>query len=187
MRNKKADQKKTRKTDYRLLSFILFTVAFFSIFAIRPSLGLIYSLQKEKAEYEKINQTLEAKIQQIIATQAQFMQLIDNKNLVEQALPNHHQVTITEQLLNRQLRVSSFSVQKITILPKTTNKLGVVSINLGGQGQYPELLNFIDFVSNSRRLISLDFFQLQPEKNSSQSGTIIFNSVLNTYYYSDNI
>lgn len=185
MKNKKDNQKKVRKVDYKIISFIIFTIGFFTIFAIRPSLSLIYGLQKEKAEYEKINQTLEAKIQQIIATQAQFMQLINNKSLVEQALPNNHQITITQEFLNKKFQVNNFSVQKITILPKTANELGIVSVNLTGQGQYEDILGFLNFANNSRRLISLDFFSLQPEKNSTQSGGIIFNSVLNTFYYSD--
>lgn len=185
MKNKKDNQKKTKKTDYKVISFIIFTIGFFTIFAIRPSLSLIYGLQKEKAEYEKINQTLEAKIQLIIATQAQFMQLINNKNLVEQALPNNHQITVTQELLNKQFQVNNFSVQKITILPKLTNELGIVNINLAGQGQYQDILELLDSAHNSRRLISLDFFSLQPEKNATTSGAVIFNSILNTYYYSD--
>lgn len=185
MKNKKDNQKKIKKADYKIISFIVFTIGFFTIFAIRPSLSLIYSLQKEKAEYEKINQTLETKIQQIIATQAQFMQLINNKSLVEQALPNNHQIKITQEFLNKKFQVNNFSVQKISILPQVANELGVISINLTGQGQYEDILNFLDFANNSRRLISLDFFSLQPEKNSTASGAVMFNSVLNTFYYSD--
>jgi len=177
MKNKRDNQKKTKKTDYKVISFIIFTIGFFTIFAIRPSVSLIYGLQKERAEYEKINQTLEAKIQLIIATH--------NKDLVEQALPNNHQITITKELLNKQFQINNFSVQKITILPKLTNELGIVNINLAGQGQYQDILELLDSAHNSRRLISLDFFSLQPEKNATTSGAVIFNSILNTYYYSD--
>lgn len=185
--NPKDKQKKSKKIDYRTVSFILFTIGFFTIFAIRPSLSLIYSLQKEKTEYEQINATLETKIQQIIATQAQFMHLINNKDLVEQALPNTHQVEITKEFLNKQFSVNNFAVQKITILPKTVNELGTVVINLSGQGEYSQIIDFLDFANNSRRLISFELFSLQPEKGSSQSANVMFNSTLNTFYYSGEI
>ncbi|GAI51443.1 unnamed protein product, partial [marine sediment metagenome] len=64
---KKKTKKEAPSKDYRLTSFILLTIAFFSFFAIRPSITLILSLQKEKTEYEKINQVLEDKIQNIIS------------------------------------------------------------------------------------------------------------------------
>ena len=186
MRTKKDSQtkKQTKKVDYRVISFILFTIGFFSIFAIRPSVSLIYNLQKEKSEYEKVNQTLETKIQKIIATQAQFMQLINNKTLVEQALPDTHNINITRELLDNQLEINNFAIQKITILPKTTNQLGVVVINLSGLGAYEDVLAFLSYINNSRRLLTVDSLGLEPEKGSSQSGTIVFNSVLNTFYYS---
>lgn len=189
MKNKKDNQtkKQTRKVDYRVISFILFTIGFFSIFAIRPSISLIYSLQKEKTEYEKINQTLESKIQMIISTQAQFMQLINNKTLVEQAIPDSHEIGISKELINNQLQISNFAIQKITILPKTYNELGTVVINLTGQGNYEEVLTFLAFINNSRRLITIDSLGLEPEKGASDSGNIIFNSVLNTFFYTGEI
>ncbi|OGK65018.1 hypothetical protein A2209_00405 [Candidatus Roizmanbacteria bacterium RIFOXYA1_FULL_41_12] len=181
------DKKVSKKPDYKVVSFILFTVSFFTIFAIRPSLSLIYTLQKEKAEYEQVNKTLEDKIQQIISTQAQFMELINNKDLVEQALPDTHQVEKTREFLNKDIKVNSFSIQKITILPKSNAQLSTVTINLNGAGNYEDLQDFLDYIDNSRRLISINYLDLISDPGATVSAQINFNTVLNTFYYLEEI
>jgi Tfp pilus assembly protein PilO len=189
MKSKKAEKKfnKNKKRDYQLLSFVLFTIAFFAIFAIRPAVSLIYNLQKEKSEYEKIDKELETKIQAIISTQAQFMELINNKKYVDEALPNSplpstKVVSATQKFLKKELTVNSFNIQNITVLPQTEAGLKTVSINLTGSSNYQDFLDFLDFLHNSRRLFSLNSLDLTTEMSSS-SATLNFSSLLNTYYF----
>ncbi len=186
MKNNK-DKKASKKVDYKIVSFILFTVSFFTIFAIRPSLSLIYTLQKEKTEYERVNITLESKIQKIIATQAQFMELITNKNLIEEALPSSHQVEKTREFLDQDLKINSINIQKITILPKTNTQLNTVTVNLNGSGNYEELLNFLKYINNSRQLIAIDYLDLVSDSTATESAKINFNTILNTFYYLETI
>lgn len=188
MKNKRdSDKKVSKKVDYRMTSFILFTISFFTIFAIRPSVSLIYNLQKEKADYEQVDRVLEDKIQKIITTQAQFMELINNKNLVDQALPSSHQIEQTQQFLNQNLEINAYGIQKITILPKPQQQSGTIVINLAGKGKYQDLLAFLKFINNSRRLITIDYLNLSPDQDATESAQINFTSVLNSFFYSEEI
>jgi Tfp pilus assembly protein PilO len=189
MKNKRnsRDQKKVKPSDYQQISFILFIIGFFFIFAIRPSISLIYTLQKEKSDYEKINETLEVKIQQIITTQEQFMQLINNKSLIDEALPSTHQISITKKFLIDSVEITNFTIQKIIILPPNPGTLNTVKIELAGQGDYKKILKLIGDINNSRRLISIDFLSMEPDKQSTESGQINFNGIFDTFYYPESI
>jgi Tfp pilus assembly protein PilO len=184
MKNSKL-KKTNKKVDYRVISFILFTVSFFVVFAIKPSISLIYTLQKEKTEYEKIDQVLEEKIQQIIMTQAQFMELINNKELVEQALPNTHQIEKTKAFLVQKPIINTYNIGKIQVMPAPNPELNTVIININGNGSYSDLLEFINYINSSRRLVSMDYFTINSSDSGTESATLNFNSVLNTYYYVD--
>jgi len=180
---KQADKKAEKRIDYKTVSFILFTVAFFGIFAIRPAISLIFSLQKEKSDYERIDATLEAKIQQIVSTQAQFMTLINNKELVEEALPGHHQIEKTQEILSQKPRINTFSVQHIQILPNEAPGLNKVTFNVSGLANYTDLVDFLSYLEDSRRLLTPNSLTIEPESISSDSAELNFSALLNTYYY----
>lgn len=173
----------TKVVDYRVISFVLFTVAFFAIFAVRPSVSLIFSLQKEKAEYEKIDRVLEQKIQQIIVTQSQFMELINNKKYVEEALPNQHHIEKTKEFLLLQSEVTEFSIQKIKIIPPEKPELNKVVFNVNAAGSFQDFNALLDYINNSRRLITIDFLNVSRESSASPSGNLNYRTILNTYYY----
>lgn len=180
---KKTVKKTSIKVDYKIVSFIIFTIGFFAIFAIRPSVSLIFNLVHEKEEYEKIDRVLEGKIQQIIITQGQFMELISNKELVEQALPNNHRMEKTKDFLTLNPDLSEFVIQKIKILPKTEAGLNKVIFNLGGSSDYDKVLKLLSYINSSRRLITISYLNLNTESASSESASLNFNTILNTYYY----
>jgi Tfp pilus assembly protein PilO len=182
--NKPAKNKTEKRIDYKTVSLILFTVAFFGIFAIKPAISLIFTLQKEKSDYEKINQTLETKIQQIIATQAQFMTLINNKDLVEEALPTNHRIEKTGEIFTQKPEIQAFSIQQIQILPTQIQGLNKIAFNVSGFSNYEDLVNFLSYLESSRRLLTLDSLTIEPDKVSSDSAGLNFSSLLNTYYYS---
>jgi len=190
MKSKKAKQEKAsqKQKDFQVFAFILFTFGFFVIFAIRPSISLIYTLQKEKAEYKKIDQTLETKIQDIISTQAQFMELINNKALVDEALPSsplpaEKTVELAKKFLNKNITINSFGVQKISLIPKTQTGLNTVTVNVDAQAKYQSFWDFLDYVNNSRRLLSLDSLELNTDNTSSSSALLNFTTTMKTYYY----
>jgi len=180
---KQADNNQGKRLDYKTVSFILLTVAFFGIFAIRPAISLIFTLQKEKSDYEKINTTLETKIQEIIYTQSQFMTLINNKNLVEEALPSDHQIEKTEEVLTRGPDFSSFSIDKIQILPNPASGINKLSFSISGLANYQKLTEFLLYLESSRRLLTPNSLTIHLESTASDSGTLNFSALLNGYYY----
>ena len=63
---------KRKKTQaYTMFILSLFTISFFSIFAIRPTLKTVTSLHREIEDLEKIDEKLTTKINQLISAQAE--------------------------------------------------------------------------------------------------------------------
>jgi len=180
---KKKTKKKTPSKDYRLTSFILLTITFFSFFAIRPSITLILSLQKEKTEYEKINQVLENKIQNIIAAQTKYMEVLNKKDLIAEVVPNSPEIEEVQKLLNTDLEVSSFSIGQIQIKPALKTGLNTITINLSAVTNYQDLNKFVNYISKSRRLYTINDLSISKEDSATKSALLNLTTNLNTYYY----
>lgn len=181
MKNK--HQKKiVANTDYKLLAFTLFTVAFFSFFSVRPSLKIIATLYKEKQEYERINIALEEKITQVIQAQTNYMQALSKKKLLDEAVPLDSQLEDINILLKNNLNLSAVNIERIRIHPKEQVGLISIPINISGTGDFGQLFDFINTAYKSTRLFYLKEIALEQAEGTS-SGTVKFNSSIETYYY----
>ena len=171
------------KKNYKMVSFLLITVAFFTFFAIRPSVSMIVNLAKEKAEYERIDANLESKIQQILTTQYNFMQLLEEKDLINQAIPNSHQIEKTKALLERDLETENFTIGSISIRPTEKVGLNSIDIKFAGAGKYNQVIDFLKYVYNSRRVMTYNDLTLESQNQSSASAAISLSTTISSYYY----
>src|SRR3990170_4743668 len=79
---------KNKKTvSYFTISLSLFSLSFFGLFAIRPTLITAVSLIKEVNNLKTLNLQYENKISDIIRAQAEYEKVRDKINLVNIALP----------------------------------------------------------------------------------------------------
>lgn len=170
--------------DYGLLSLTLITVAFFLFFAIRPSLGIILSLNKERTDYTEVNAQLEFKIQQIIQMQTNYITLLSKKQFVDKAVPSAHEIkNIASIFQSQNVTIESVDVQKITIKPTTEKGLITIPIALTANAPYTDFVTFTRRITNLARLYRFRELEVTREKEGSQSATIKFNALIETYYF----
>lgn len=183
-KQQKGKKKQSLYRDYSLLSITILTVAFFIMFAIRPSLGIILSLNKEQSDYDVVNDNLEQKIQQIIRMQTSYITLLNKKFLIDEAVPNSHQVEEVAQLARAsEVEIESFDIQKILVKPLEQKGLSTIPITISGSSSYKSLVDFIDRITSLPRLFRFKSLELENETAGTQSATIKFNTVIETYYY----
>ena len=71
------------------LSF--FALAFFTIFAIRPTLTSFFNLRKQISDSQEVNKQLDSKINMLLAAQQTYQDYQAEIELLDQALPKDPQ------------------------------------------------------------------------------------------------
>jgi Tfp pilus assembly protein PilO len=180
MKHKK--EQKVNK-DYKVISFIIITIAFFAIFAVRPSLGMILTLNKEKKEYEEVNRVLEEKIQQIIQAQSKYMVILYKKALIDEAMPDEPKIEDTAKILNQNINLDTFSLKDFSIVPPKNLGLNSIDINIGGSGTYTDTTELLNTIANSRRVFVYKNMTIQKHDISTSSALLDLTTNIETYYY----
>ncbi len=182
--SRKNQQKKAgAKFDYTLIALMGFTIAFFSFFAIRPSLTLIASLLRERSEYERVNVALETKIQQIIAMQTNYMNILGKKHFIDEMIPNSNQLSQTKELLDTPLSLTSFTIKEVLLHPVVKKDLSTIPILISGFGTYEDVRAFLDKSYYSKRLYFLKNVDLDRDENGSKSATLNVHATVDAYYF----
>jgi D-arabinose 1-dehydrogenase-like Zn-dependent alcohol dehydrogenase len=179
---KRNKEQKVNK-DYKIISFIIITIAFFAIFAVRPSLAMILTLTKEKKEYEEVNQVLEEKIQQIIQAQSKYMTVLNKKSLIDEAMPDEPKIEDTAKILEQNINLNMFGIKDFSIIPPKNLGLNSVSINLNGSGTYSDTIELLNTIANSRRVFVYKNMTIQKHEISTSSALLDLTTNIETYYY----
>lgn len=113
--------KSPKSQAYSMMILSLFAIAFFGVFAIRPTILTIISLQKEIEQATIINDKLAQKLKALTAAQDTLNRLGDKKNLLTQALPPTPNLALLLRFLEDAANSSSVKIQnlqmKTIILP----------------------------------------------------------------------
>lgn len=170
----------TKARSLAWISLTIFTICFFLIIAIQPTLVTIAKLNKEIKDKRQACQELQKKIDSIIAAQGEFAQNVDNLPLLDEALPEKNQFPrlayFLENLANTEgVTLNSLSFGKVEIDSKSSPKVsqnapGLLSFQVGVSGDYLRLKNFLGNLETSRRLIkteNLSFSQIKSETNTN--------------------
>jgi Tfp pilus assembly protein PilO len=164
--------KKTRVYTGLILSIL--AIAFFSLFALRPTFLTIAGLLAEIKDKEEINQRLSQKITALSQAQTVFTQTIASRAyLLDEALPKEDRL---DKLLaslemagsQSQINFSGLDFEKIKI--GNQNK-GLAEIGLAAavSGSYQAVKDFFVNLTGGRRLINIKSFSLisrQQEKGN---------------------
>lgn len=168
----------TKARSFAWISLTIFTICFFLIIAIQPTLVTIAKLNKEIKDKGQACRELQKKIDSIIAAQGEFAKNVDNLPLLDEALPEKNQFPrlayFLENLANTEgVTFNSLSFGKVEIDSKSSTKVsknasGLLSFQVGVSGDYLKLKNFLRNLEISRRLIKtedLSFSQVKVEEN----------------------
>ncbi|HUV72625.1 MAG TPA: type 4a pilus biogenesis protein PilO [Clostridia bacterium] len=157
-------------SSFAWLSLSIFTVSFFSLMAIRPTLVTIAKLNREIKDKRLASQKLQEKIDSIIAAQAEQAKYVDFFPLLDEALPGKSEFPrlayFFEQIASSSgVQLKTLSFERIESDPKSFQKrpLLVNSFNftVSATGQYLTLKEFLNQLEASRRILKTEtaFFE----------------------------
>lgn len=160
----------------------LLTVAFFSFFAIRPTLITIASLVKEIENKRMIAQKLQEKIDAITIAQAEYAAVSSEFPLVEEALPQEpnlplfirqlETLTVQNRVTLRTIQFSQVNLRgKLVAEPDLVKKgeVSKVTFSLSASGSYQNLKTFLQSLEDLRRFVVISSFGFKTgEKEEGQ-------------------
>lgn len=147
----------------------LFTISFFSIFALRPTLNTISELLAEIRGQKEILEQLDQKIAAIAQAQQVWQQELRRIPLLLQGLPKDSEPELylrqVEGLtIKHGLTLSSFKIDEVSLLGKkeaATDKeklagTDIFTVSLSVRGPYSPLITFLDELETLRRPIKVE-------------------------------
>jgi len=170
-------QKKVRV--YTEIVFSILTVAFFILFAIRPTLITIAGLIKEIKDKKMIAQKLEEKINNLNLAQNEYFSLQDSFYLVDQALPKTSQISLLVRQIEALATKEGVVLEAIdysTLNFKEEVGKGnpeEIEIKMVLSGEYQNLKNFLTSLSNFRRIFRLEAFGFKTAKEKEEKKLLL--------------
>lgn len=179
---------KNKKTaSYFTITFSLFSLSFFGLFAIRPTLITAVTLNKSVADLKNLNIEYENKISNIIRAQAEYEQIRDNLALIDQALPSFasfHKLARALELFAQSSNLTINQLQIDNVPISKVDKPGVMQkygFSLIGSGNYSSISDYLQHIINWKRIVTLDSLDFVREE-STQSGNLRI-SIKGAAYY----
>ncbi len=169
--------------EYRPLIFSLVMVSFFSIFALRPTLTTIASLQKAIETQTALLDQLSEKIETITVAKNNYLAMDPfTRETIESLIPNE---TALPDLINEirslaqvyeasisglQFETLDLDGKPVTLIRQPAMKEIPFTINI--RGEYITLLQFLDSLNKIDRIISINTVTVRGEDNGSLSMSI---------------
>lgn len=170
-KKEKTDKKFTRspqRESYAWLSLSIFTISFFLIVAIRPTVITITKLIREVKEKETASLLLDKKIDSLVTAQKVYAKNSQYFPMVEQALPENSEFPLLADFLSNaaqssQIELSTLAFEKIILKAAPSAKkpgepaaYQTINFSTTAEGDYLNLKNFVSLLENSRRLIQVE-------------------------------
>lgn len=155
-----------------ILSF--FALAFFSIFAIRPTLISFFNLRKQIDDSRRVDTQLEAKINALLKAQEEYQKNQGDIELLSAALPIEPQFPellkkIETIIIEQEATMTAFSTREFTLLNEKKEKaptpedLSTVDFSLSIAPEYAKNETVLSRLMNLRRLITLTLLKFSNE------------------------
>lgn len=194
--NVKALYKKKEVIVYTGLTLTLLAIAFFGVFALKPTLTTIATLLKEIETQKTTSQKLQTKINALSQAQVNYSLASNNIKLVDEALPNEpnlSQIIFQIEILTQKegVAIRSLSFEPVALLgelpQKTKEKKGAlesqeIGFSLGLTGNYENLKSFITSLENLRRSVKVETFTFTGRK-TEEGEPVISLSLSGKIYY----
>lgn len=193
-------QKKKARV-YTGLILSLLAVAFFSFFAIRPTLVTIASLVKEIEDKRMIAQKLQEKINALSLAQKEYVAVSSELPLVEEALPQEPDLPLFIRQLETLSVQSGVTLRTIqfgrvnlrgrpvskpdSVKTKQKEETSGITFNFSASGSYQNLKTFLQSLENLRRLVVISSFAFRPEEKE-EGQLLILNITGEAYYLNQN-
>lgn len=173
-----------RTRSFTWLSITIFTVTFFLIVAIKPTLVTIAKLNKEIKDKTEASIQLQKKIDAIVAAQDIYARNSDNLVLLDDAFPEKSEFPrlayFFEQISTSSgVIIKSLNFEKIgspSNKAKDTSLLSTLPLNFSiiAKGDYPQLKNFLTELESSRRIIKITSTTFNQQKKDEKVELTIY-------------
>ncbi len=163
--------------NYGLPIFTITILTIFILFAIKPTVETILVLQKKLTDYQQVLIKINQKAKDLSEAKKNYLSLESStKDKIQTSIPTAIELNSIIQILEdiallNDASISALQIQPVTIQqPSKENKikLSEVSFTYNLEGSYDKLLNILQDVEMSQRLISLDslIFNKIPESSN---------------------
>ncbi len=174
--------KKTNDFTFAIMFFLIFSI--FIFFAIRPSLSIAFSLQREEVDLRRVDSIYEKKIAEVITIQSQIEKGRDRVYLLNQAIPNYPELN---KILKDLSNLNYFSMAKTNIgevsLATTDNpSLMKLKISMEGVSDFETALKLIKDLMDQRRLKTIQRLVFSRDAVGTQSGQLRVVMDIEAYY-----
>lgn len=178
------------------LTLSLFAIAFFGLFALKPTLITITGLWREIQEKKELDQRLKGKINDLQQAQQNYAQMSKSLYLLNEAVPSTPTISdLIYQLENAAVKSNlEFSTANFASLdfqgnqaakPPIDSKAGPgiseVQFDLTVKGNYDDIKKFLLSLEGLRRLLIIDSFlmsqNISEEERGQNKQEIISNSL----------
>lgn len=169
------------------IGFTFITLAFFGVFAIRPTIITATTLIKNVDDLKKLNIEYENKINSLIRAQSEYEKIREDIPLINDVLPpnaafskvaiNLEKYADQENITINQLQIDSVPIST----PSSGTKLEKYGFNINGFGSYSSIKAFTNHLINWKRLVNIKSIEFNQE-NSTSSGFLRF-SLKGIIYY----
>lgn len=156
----------SKNRSYLWLSLTIFTVCFFLILAIQPTLVTIAKLNKEIQDKTEASQKLQTKINSIVAAQNEFAKNSENFFLLDEALPEKSEFPrlaffFEEIATSSGVNLNSLNfdgIEESVANPEGSISPGTRQLNFSVtvSGDYPKLRDFLITLESSRRILKIE-------------------------------
>jgi len=166
------------------------TVAFFALFAIRPTLLTMSNLIKELDDKKVLDTQLSEKIASLQSSQIQYAQLEQRLPLLDEAIPLQPQfydaiVLVEKVASDNNLVIQNLSLQTIPAdkeldQPLTSQTRQFLPFRVTLSGDYESIKNFVSQVQSLRRLFTVESIVFNAKEEKQQRR---LEATLNIYAY----
>lgn len=159
-----------------LVSLTFFTIAFFGIFAISPTLKTIAQLNKQIEDTETVNSKLKSKVKDLEKAEIVYSQVLESLDLVDRVLPEKNEFErlawqISWLVVESGVEITSSSFGEFVIVgsqDKAEGKVQLISLDLSVSGSYNKIKAMLKKITEIDRLIEIETVSLT--KNAADGG-----------------
>lgn len=169
--------KKPRVRAYTMLILSFFTMSFFGVFAIKPTLKTIAGLKKKINDGQLVNEALEQKIINLSQVKEEYKKIENDLPLISKALPSEPKFSFflkdLEALAQEAgVTISGVKLGTIDLIQDDLQSPIKISSSLSIKGDYLSCKKFLEKLLDHSRIYLVDRFEISPD---SKEGVIIIN------------
>lgn len=156
-----------RVSAYFMLILSLFSISFFGIFAINPTLKTIAQLQKETADSQEAYKKLQEKNRNLLVLQGEYRKIESDLPLVYAALPKEVSapiflLKIRTLAKSNNLELSNLLVSKSPLSEVQEGELTAIAFSLTASGKYQDINSFLGSLTKLDRIVGFNSLEITP-------------------------